>query len=667
MEPHDPSIYVELQKTLQEFRQMPLDELTTVALDILPLDRSLLSFFDTLDIEHRTLALRACLLVYFASKCTIVPKQFQLEANNALEDRRDVLIDSGTGSGKTLCQIIPNLMHPMTMSVTISPLKRLQILQVAELQRWGINAISINEDTPNNPELWNVTRLVNDQTFAKKIARVHIDEAHFLHTAGKPHYGLPAFRPSWGALDEFRLRLPKGTPVQALSGTLPPHIKSAVVDHLNFDPATFLSLKLSTNRPNILFATHRIVGSITDLRNLDFLVDIPFTRIVKTIVYHDDTQRTADAADHQDKRLPERLRNTGVVRHYHGGMSKQYLQEVFDDFRDPSGTCKILHATEGASTGLHVEDLEAVVDYGLPQHKVTSLQRGGRCGRRGQQSVYLVMAEPWTYTVSLEATEISSNDPDRPIAGRLTKKSRKPERAGLAMVVYVRSQLCLREMIARYLADTSREALEISTAWCCDVDHPENPSRKFDKRTFFPGRFIYGDENGRIYAGDVDEEDRIHLNPVKGRKRKAKGTANRKVVQRAPLQEKLRSWLATAHASDPLRVVRPASFILDAKAIKSLSTVHPDRIQEVVDVVSTVEQTEEWGNEWGAAIFSVISAYDAHLPRNPTRKKKKVSETYQAVREKPGKANQPLAEISTNTRRSSRLAKKYSDEAEIIV
>ncbi|KAJ7844584.1 hypothetical protein B0H14DRAFT_2227031, partial [Mycena olivaceomarginata] len=71
-----------------------------------------------------------------------------------------------------------------------------------------------------------------------------------LHTAGLPHYGLPAFRPACGGLNELRLRLPKGTPIQAHSGTLPLHIKSAVIENLNFNPSTFLSLKLSTNRPN---------------------------------------------------------------------------------------------------------------------------------------------------------------------------------------------------------------------------------------------------------------------------------------------------------------------------------------------------------------------------------------------------------------------------------
>ncbi|KAF8199997.1 hypothetical protein K438DRAFT_1583316, partial [Mycena galopus ATCC 62051] len=152
---------------------------------------------------------------------------YQLEITNALEDSDNILVDSGTGSGKTLCMIIPNLMHPNTTSIMISPLKRLEILQVTEFQKWGINAISINEDTPTIPELWNVSycpvcshlllkpcnkymmailsisdrftmprfaRLLTSVQFARKIARVHINEIHFLYLAWFPHYGLPAFR-----------------------------------------------------------------------------------------------------------------------------------------------------------------------------------------------------------------------------------------------------------------------------------------------------------------------------------------------------------------------------------------------------------------------------------------------------------------------------------------
>ena len=40
--------------------------------------------------------------------------------------------------------------------IIISPLKRLQAVQVLEFERYGINTVAINEDTPNDPELWKV-------------------------------------------------------------------------------------------------------------------------------------------------------------------------------------------------------------------------------------------------------------------------------------------------------------------------------------------------------------------------------------------------------------------------------------------------------------------------------------------------------------------------------
>ncbi|KAG2353568.1 hypothetical protein BDR07DRAFT_1309106, partial [Suillus spraguei] len=70
--------------------------------------------------------LRACLTVYVLTSTVIVPRQFQLEAVLATLNGRDSVITAGTGSGKTLCIIIPILLRPGTVSITISPLKRLQ-------------------------------------------------------------------------------------------------------------------------------------------------------------------------------------------------------------------------------------------------------------------------------------------------------------------------------------------------------------------------------------------------------------------------------------------------------------------------------------------------------------------------------------------------------------
>ncbi|KAJ7850827.1 hypothetical protein B0H14DRAFT_2581818 [Mycena olivaceomarginata] len=152
------------------------------------------------------------------------------------------------------------------------------------------------------------------------------------------------------------------------------------------------------------------------------------------------------------------------------------------------------------------------------------------------------MAEPRVYTASLEAVDSQGTDPDRPISGRLLKDSRKPDRAGLVMVLY--------------LADDSRQ-------------------------------------------GDIGEPDRVLLNPPKGRKRKARGPPNRKVADLRELQDRLKVWVDAANASDPLRAVRPRTFILHDKGIKALATVHPARVQSIDQVVATLQETPEWEEEWG--------------------------------------------------------------------
>ncbi|KIJ05207.1 hypothetical protein PAXINDRAFT_141443, partial [Paxillus involutus ATCC 200175] len=51
------------------------------------------------------------------------------------------------------------LLRPGSISITISPLKRLQMTQVLECQKYNICTLVINEDTPNDPSLWEVILL----------------------------------------------------------------------------------------------------------------------------------------------------------------------------------------------------------------------------------------------------------------------------------------------------------------------------------------------------------------------------------------------------------------------------------------------------------------------------------------------------------------------------
>ncbi|RXW23982.1 hypothetical protein EST38_g1897 [Candolleomyces aberdarensis] len=100
---------------------------------------------------------KASLALYVASGSRrIVPREFQLKAVIALCTGKDALVDVGTGYGKTFCMVLPALLSPGSISLVVSPLKKLQEMQVIEFQAYGILALAINEDTPNDKNLWQV-------------------------------------------------------------------------------------------------------------------------------------------------------------------------------------------------------------------------------------------------------------------------------------------------------------------------------------------------------------------------------------------------------------------------------------------------------------------------------------------------------------------------------
>jgi hypothetical protein len=92
--------------------------------------------------------------------------------------------------------------------------------------------------------------------------------------------------------------------------------------------------------------------------------------------------------------------------------------------------------------------------------------------------------------------------------------------------------------------------------------------------------------------------------------------------QRGPLQTLLRSWRSEVYKSDPLRTVRPKTWIIDDQKIKKLSTVLPSRIQMPSDIARLLGETAEWSAEWSSPIFDVVYLYD-----NPPRYLRSASPT----------------------------------------
>lgn len=142
--------------------------------------------------------------------------------------------------------------------------------------------------------------LLHDQKFVQRIKHVHIDEVHNVYTSGIKRNRVPAFCPAWGALDEVHTCLAKGTSCQALSATLPPHILKVINDKLTLSSNCHL-IQTSINRPNIMYATHPLVGNINNFRNLDCIILQQFHPpmcLPKLLIVHDNKTEANNASNH---------------------------------------------------------------------------------------------------------------------------------------------------------------------------------------------------------------------------------------------------------------------------------------------------------------------------------------------------------------------------------
>ena len=79
------------------------------------------------------------------------------------------------------------------------------------------------------------------------------------------------------------------------------------------------------------------------------------------------------------------------------------------------------------------------------------------------------------------------------------------------------------------------------------------------------------------------------------------------------LKLRLLSWCNETHKHDPLAAVRPPTFILDDKGIKTLAKIHPTEIRNSAQVVHALHETAEWDQEWSKDIIAIIQAYDNEL------------------------------------------------------
>lgn len=146
-------------------------------------------------------------------------------------------------------------------------------------------------------------------------------------------------------------------------------------------------------------------------------------------------------------------------------------------------------------------------------------------------------------------------------------------------------------------------ARSFTTPWCCN----RHPGSGFRLSCYFNGKFLYQDIPGRLFYGDLDDPNRILIIPKPKDTKRTRGGNNCRVSEREPLKYLLRVWRAEAHRSDPLRQVRPATYILDDDSIAAVAKILPARLKSLSSgslvITKVLQETEEWSCEWADKVL----------------------------------------------------------------
>jgi ATP-dependent RNA helicase RhlB len=103
------------------------------------------------------------------------------------------------------------------------------------------------------------------------------------------------------------------------------------------------------------------------------------------------------------ERLARKIGGKGYsVQGITGDLQQRKRLSIMKRFKE--GRLSLLVATDVASRGIHVEDIDAVINYDLPQDPENYVHRIGRTGRVGKAGVAVSLADE-EYVVNLEAIE----------------------------------------------------------------------------------------------------------------------------------------------------------------------------------------------------------------------------------------------------------------------
>jgi hypothetical protein len=120
----------------------------------------------------------------------------------------------------------------------------------------------------------------------------------------------------------------------ALSAMIMPYVEHLLQNKLALHPAT-VTLQAGLNQPNISYTSLDIVATVSNFQNLDFLVPNsyhPLVLVQKTKFFFETQNMSCNASRYINSEFPKIYQDLNISRHYHSGMSAEYLEETYNSF-----------------------------------------------------------------------------------------------------------------------------------------------------------------------------------------------------------------------------------------------------------------------------------------------------------------------------------------------
>jgi RecQ family ATP-dependent DNA helicase len=309
------------------------------------------------------------------------PFPHQTETCDGILSGSDVLLTSPTGSGKSLCYMIPTLVTDKP-TLIISPLISLMNDQLEKAKRLGFRARALHSGISPEQQwsaiakwisgevqlLFTSPERLSDDRFrrclrARAPGLIVIDEAHCISTWG--HNFRSSYRRIGQLIGEFR-----DTPTLAMTASANPSVRTDILSTLGLRDPIVVSVPFQFSN----LAISGVSVSAFDERIEYLLALLTAGDEPMPMVIFCQTKRQCQLVHARlSQMVPSTVYHSGIC-HEERSLVERWFQKV---------TSGVLIATSAYEMGIDKPDIKTVVHFGIPTSLESYVQGIGRAGRNG--------------------------------------------------------------------------------------------------------------------------------------------------------------------------------------------------------------------------------------------------------------------------------------------